>query len=238
MVTFNHGFAALVCGRAAMPLLARRSPISERAMAWAFFLGGVMPDADYVSKLLGRAAYFSGEWYGHRGASHSLLGTLLMAALGALVFLRPLTGLRLRGSAPAYLWLAGCAWAGGLLHIVGDMFTPARSLPVLWPFAEKFGSLSHIGWFSPYLFWLFVTTLLIAGGLGALAKWRPETARWHGIATWLLFTAAAGRWVQFMLVSRYDSYSQWVEYQRTLLPEPMINGVTRGVSYLWFWLTG
>ncbi len=239
MVTFNHGFSAYVCGRVAMPLLRRHAPVTERALGWAFFLGGMMPDADYASKALGgRAAFFSGEWFAHRGASHSMLGTLVMALVAAALFFRPLTGLRLRAAPGAYLWLAGCFWSGALVHIVGDLFTPLRSLPVFWPLAARYGSFSHIGWFSPYLLWLFLATLLIARGVTALAKWRPAFAPWREAAAWLLFTVAAGRWLHFLFVSRYDSFAQWSEYQRSQLPDAMVNTVTSGVSFLWYWLTG
>ncbi len=238
MVTFNHGFSAYVCGRVAMPLLRRRAPVTERALGWAFFLGGMMPDADYASKVLGRAAYFSGDWFAHRSASHSILGTLVMALVAAALFFLPLTGLRRRVPASAYLWLAGCFWAGGLVHIVGDLFTPRLPIPVFWPLDDRYGGFSHIGWFSPYLLWLFLATLLIARGITVLAKWRPAFAPWQEGTTWLLFAVAAGRWLQFLFVSRYDSFAQWSEYQRSLLPDTLVNAVTSGVSFLWYWLTG
>jgi membrane-bound metal-dependent hydrolase YbcI (DUF457 family) len=238
MITPNHGFSGLVCAHVAMPLLRRYAPVPERATGWAFFLGAVMPDLDIASKALGRAAYFSGDWYAHRGASHSLLGTLILAAIAAAVFLRPLAGPARRRGAGAYLWLTGCFWAGAVIHIFGDLFTPGMAMPVFWPLAERFGGLSHIGWFSPYLLWLFLSTLLIGWLLSALGNWNTEVGRWRGIAQWLLFATAGVRWVQFLTVSRYDSYSQWAEYQRSLLPEAMIRPVTQGVSELWFWLTG
>lgn len=237
MMTLNHGFSGYVCGRVAMPVLRRWSPLSGRAMGWAFFLGAMMPDVDVLTRLVaGRGDYFGRAWYSHRQFSHSLLGTLVEALVAAAVLFGPLVW-RHERRWRAYAWAAGCLWAGGMLHLVGDVFTPARPLPVFWPLPYSIGAWSHIGWFSPYLLVLFLTVLgadLGVRGLmraQAVPEGRPRA--WAGAVVWLLYAAAAYRWLHYLAVSRYESFAQWAEYQRSLLPDPWVAVTTESVAVLW-----
>jgi membrane-bound metal-dependent hydrolase YbcI (DUF457 family) len=236
MITLNHGFSGYVVGQVVLPLLRRRAPVPAATLSAAFFLGAMAPDLDIVTRWVGgRAAYFSDTWYGHRGVSHSVLGTLLLGLAVAAV-LSAWRAAR-QGGRLGYAWLAGCAWAGGLLHIVGDLFTPRRPMPVLWPLSERFGALSHIGWFSPYLLWLFVVTIALAWA----ARWllpRLTGPRWASAAVWALYALASYRWMQYMLVSRYESAEQWDAYQEALLPRVMIVPLSAAVRSAWVWLTG
>jgi membrane-bound metal-dependent hydrolase YbcI (DUF457 family) len=236
MITLNHGFSGYIVGQVVLPFVRRRAPVPKATLSAAFFLGAMAPDLDVFTRgLAGRAAYFSDAWYGHRGASHSVLGTLLLA-LAVAALLSAWQPAR-RGGRLGFAWLAGCAWAGGLLHILGDLFTPRRPMPVLWPLAERFGALSHIGWFSPYLLWLFVVTI----ALGWAARWllpRLTGPRWASAAVWALYALASYRWVQYMLVSRYESAEQWQAYQEALLPQVMIVPLSAAVRSAWVWLSG
>jgi membrane-bound metal-dependent hydrolase YbcI (DUF457 family) len=249
MITINHGLSGYVVGQVVMPLLRSRAPVSPAALSAAFFVGAMAPDVDIVTRVaVGRAAYFSTAWYGHRAASHSILGTLLLGLVVAAVISgwQAARGVKkVPGWTPGrrkrltrYAWLTACAWAGGLLHVLGDLFTPGRPMPVLWPLLpERFGAFSHIGWFSPYLFWLFVTTI----ALGWIARWllsgvagpRP----WAGGAVWALYALGSYRWVQYMFVSRYESAEQWQAYQDALLPHVMVAPLSAGVRAAWLWLT-
>jgi membrane-bound metal-dependent hydrolase YbcI (DUF457 family) len=250
MITLNHGFSGYVVGQVVMPILRSRAPVGPGALSAAFFLGAMAPDLDILTRVVaGRAAYFSTAWYGHRGASHSLLGTLLLslvvaAAISGWQAARrgrtvpgPTPAAGRRGRLAGYAWLAGCAWAGGLLHVVGDLFTPARPMPVLWPLPERVGALGHIGWFSPYLLWLFLATIALGWAgrwlLSRVAGPRP----WTGVAVWALYALASYRWVQYMIVSRYESPEQWQAYQEALLPEIMVAPLTAAVRAAWLWLT-
>ena len=238
MMTLNHGFSGYVCGRVAMPFLRRRSPLPEGTMAFAFFLGAMLPDIDIMAKLLGRVRYFSGVWYGHRHASHSFLGTLILSAVFAgLLFWFAYR--QRRGGSPGgvYLWLVGCLWGGAILHIFGDLFTPGWPLPLFWPIAARFGAFQHIGWFSPYLLWMFLGTIALAWLLAAVARRELLPRPWFGAAGWLVYLVAAGHWVQFLLTSRYHSPLAWAAMQRELLPDFLVTPVTNGVSFLWFWMT-
>jgi membrane-bound metal-dependent hydrolase YbcI (DUF457 family) len=236
MITLNHGFSGYIVGQVVLPFVRRRAPVPPATLSAACFLGAMAPDLDVVTRgLAGRAAYFSDAWYGHRGVSHSVLGTLLLALVVAAV-LSARRAAR-QGGRPGYAWLAGCAWAGGLLHILGDLVTPRRPMPVLWPLPGRLGALSHIGWFSPYLLWLFAVTI----ALGWAARWllpRMTGPRWASVAVWALYALASYRWGQYMLVSRYESAEQWDTYQEALLPRVMIVPLSAAVRSAWVWLTG
>jgi len=260
MMVLNHGLSGYVCARVALPLLRRHAPLSPAGLTGAIALGAMMPDMDILSRLGGRALYFSDAWFAHRQASHSLLGTLILALILGFVFvLLRASGAERRGRPGApnrslaesrrrWLWLAGALWVGGLLHLLGDLFTPGMPLPLLWPLADRFGSWSHIGWFSPYLLWLFLATLGLEQVLKALARTRgldAAAASGHpggtafsratvlAGASWGLYLLAAFRWVEYMVVSRYDSAGQWTAYQATMLPDWMVTLPTESVRTLW-----
>lgn len=239
MITLNHAFSGYVCARVAMPLVKRYAALRPSALGWAATLGAAMPDVDILTRLLfGRAYYFSDAWYGHRAASHSVLGTLLLALLAAALFYRLLGRGSPRPGAPAYMWLVGGFWFGGLLHLLGDLFTPGWGLPLLWPGEMRIGGFRHIGWFTPYLLWLFITTLLLGWGLGMLARWREHLKRQAGLWAWGVYALATWRWLHFIIASRYESREQWMDVQYDLLPEAMIVPITRGIGTVWHWLAG
>jgi membrane-bound metal-dependent hydrolase YbcI (DUF457 family) len=245
MMVLSHGLSGYVCGRVAMPVLRRVSPLSPRTISWALALGAMMPDGDIVSRaLLGQHAYFSGAWYGHRQLSHSVVGTFLLAGLLAALGFAPWLkrGVGLRGPLwSGLLWAWGCLWCGGLLHLVGDLPTPGMSLPLLWPLPVRFGSWSHIGWFTPYLWWMFLTAVLAAAGLRWLGA-RLVAAGWFrsGITVagmaWAVYVAAAARWIQYLMTSRYESAAQYAALQRELLPEPLVSISALWVRALWRWM--
>jgi membrane-bound metal-dependent hydrolase YbcI (DUF457 family) len=222
-----------------MPVLRRASPLPPKAMSWAVVLGAMAPDLDIVSRVVtGRGSFFSGAWYAHRGASHSILGTFVLGLIVAALLYRPQVPQDTPRPWVAYAWLAGCAWAGGLLHIMGDLFTPGWQLPVLWPMAERFGAWKHIGWFTPYLLWLFLGAIAL-GTLASRGLGRFEsTRRWAPVLTWAVYALATYRWVSFMAESRYTTWDAWIAYQKTLLPGPMITPFTAGLNLLWHWYTG
>ena len=111
-------------------------------------------------------------------------------------------------------------------------------MPVLWPLSVRFGAWRHIGWFSPYLLWLFVATATL-GWVGA--RWLPRLAglrAWTPTLLWSLYALAAFRWVGFLVRSRYESNMQWDAYQQALLPDSLITPVSQSVHTLWHWFTG
>lgn len=246
MMAFNHGLSGYICAKVAMPVLRRHAALQERALVWAFFLGAMLPDLDIVARLWGREVYFSGAWYAHRHASHSLLGGGVLA-LAAAGLLYPWLGrYRTVGGEGAaargvLLWLFAALWAGTGLHVFGDLFTPGWQLPVFWPHPAQFGGWRHIGWFTPYLLWLFVITVALGRLAEGVLRRRPAASwashrGWYG-ALWGFYALAALRWVEFLVTSRYESGPQWHALQRNLLPEAMISPVTDGVRVVWQLLT-
>jgi hypothetical protein len=55
---------------------------------------------------------------------------------------------------------------------------------------------------------------------------------------WTLYALASYRWVQYLLVSRYESSEQWQAYQAALLPAVMITPLSAAVRAAWLWLSG
>jgi membrane-bound metal-dependent hydrolase YbcI (DUF457 family) len=236
MMTLNHGFSGYVCARAAMPVVRRFSPLPEGAIAFAVFIGAMLPDADAISNVIAQGAYFSDGWYGHRHASHSILGTLLLALLAALPLAR---GVGRKQGLPwrrAYAALVPCFWCGGLLHIAGDLFTPRLAMPLFWPLPGAFGALSHIGWFSPFLFWLFVAVLLVDGSVRLAGDRLGLSTEDRPAVIWLLNSFAAATWLGYLFGSRYDSADQWSAYQHSLLPDFLITPFAAGVHAAWHWM--
>ena len=236
MMTLNHGLSGYVCGRVAAPLIHRRSGLPEGLLAFGFLLGAALPDVDALANVLGAQTYFSGAWYGQRHASHSIVGTWVLALIAAAPL--ALWAVR-RREIPwrrAYPWLVLCAWLGGLLHIVGDLFTPRWPLPIFWPLPGEYGAFSHIGWFSPFLLWFFLGVLALEGLIRIAVRWPLRAARWQGFAVWGLYAFAAWRWIDYLVDSRYVSPTQWEAYQHTLLPEAMIGPASATVHALWHWM--
>lgn len=246
MMTLNHGLSGYVCARVAIPLVRRFTPLPERSLAWAFFFGAMLPDSDAVMILFGSDYYFSADWFGHRRASHSVLGTLLLALFAALPMARWHAR---RGTAVfrvAYASLVPAFWAGGLLHLVGDVVTPRRPLPLFWPVDFEYGALSHIGWFSPYLLWLFLAAIAIDvavrfsarwGGQGSPPRRQGGLAGWRAGAVWGVYAFTAWRWIDYLVESRYESNEQWWAYQHSLLPASLVDPLAFVVSAAWYWMT-
>jgi len=241
MMVLTHGLSGYVAGRVAMPALGRLSPLPPRTMSWAFFIGAVMPDGDVLTRiLLGQTAYFSGAWYAHRQASHSILGTLVLAGIVTLAGFAP----RLRlgwEDRRALAWLWGCLWCGGLLHLIGDLPTPGRSLPVFWPLPGRYGSWSHIGWFTPYLWWMFASAVLLgfvlrrSGGL-LVARGAIRSGIVVSGSAWGVYTLTLYRWLHYLVISRYESATQFAAAQRALLPDPLVSVSSEWVRFLWRWM--
>jgi membrane-bound metal-dependent hydrolase YbcI (DUF457 family) len=238
MMTLNHGLSGYLVGQVAMPLVRQRSPVPVGALGAAMFLGAMAPDIDVLSRLVGRDVYFSDGWMGHRAASHSIVGTLV---LGLVVGWIVRAFLAWRGGAATarhgFAWLAACGWAGGLLHIFGDLFTPGMAMPVFWPLAERHGGWRHIGWFSPFLLWWFVGTIALGTAMRAVASRAAGARGAMEAARWGVYAMGSYGWLHYLVVSRYESGEQWQAYQRTLLPDVLIAPLSAAVSAGWRWIS-
>ena len=235
MMTFNHGFSGYVCAKVAEPLARRYAPVSARLLVFAVFLGAMFPDLDIITRIFGKNHYFGNTWYAHRHFTHSIFGTLVLAlvAAGVVLLLLRRSGKLSPRVWQTMAWCTGAFWFGGLLHIFGDLFTPGWQMPVFWPHPARFGGFRQIGWFTPYLLWLFLATLLLSWVLPLLFARHARLAPWSRHAVWLVNLLAVYRWVQFIAISRYESWDQWLALQRDLLPEPMVTPVTATVRAVW-----
>ena len=52
-----------------------------------------------------------------------------------------------------------------------------------------------------------------------------------------LYALASYRWVQYLVVSRYESAQQWQAYQEALLPQIMVGPLSAAVRAAWAWLS-
>lgn len=241
MMVLNHGFTGYVAGRVVYPALDRFNPLSSRQWGWCFFLGGMAPDLDMIARLFGRMAYFSTDWYGHRQASHSILGTLLLGMLVAGLlsgFSRLKRGNKAHPGLQTWLWMTGCVWAGGMLHALCDMFTPGRPMAFFWPLGDLVGGWRHIGWFTPYILVLFLAIFAMESVIRLAGRWNGWISARSSVLGWGLYLVAGARLVQFIAVSRYEDARQYNLYQSALLPEPLLLALNQGVRTVWVWLAG
>lgn len=197
MDIFTHVVAGALAG-GCVALMIRGAPARVgAALSWGA-LGGFLPDIDAASRVpgfdatLGRAfglapgevVYAGGEWYSHHHFTHSLVAALAAALLVAgllglerLVFGPTSDGRRVVriGMAPAALL------AGYLLHLAGDLVTPASvwgGIQLLWPLEPMVGGWGWCWWFNNYdIFLVQVLGLGLLGLVSLLPRTRPVLAR-------------------------------------------------------------
>jgi membrane-bound metal-dependent hydrolase YbcI (DUF457 family) len=184
----------------------------------ALVVGAELPDLDFLFTLGGPVLSF----VHHRGMTHSLLGGMGLALLGALVlwgFCR----------AHEYWRLALWTWLGVLLHIGMDYLTPYGT-QVFWPFAARYYTADAV-FILDYLYTgLMVAPLLLIRmvrqqrqrqyaigslvGLGVgsalwySAPWLPTHPWWLvACATSLLVAVFVARLVRRQPASRYGLVS-------------------------------
>ena len=84
----------------------------------------------------------------------------------------------------------------------------------------------------------FVKLGIIPGDGGAWLLPRVTGGRrWGPVAVWALYALASYRWVQYLVVSRYESAQQWQAYQEALLPQIMVGPLSAAVRAAWAWLS-
>ncbi|KAF1708853.1 hypothetical protein CSC70_12180 [Pseudoxanthomonas kalamensis DSM 18571] len=113
----------------AMSLAAGRrdgKPVIPRRLLLAGIAAAMLPDADVLAFAL-KIPY--ADAFGHRGASHSLLFALILAALGA-VCARPLRSTPLQ----AGLWLGLCTLSHPLLDA---MTSGGLGVALYWPWSNE-----------------------------------------------------------------------------------------------------
>jgi len=131
----------------------------SRAIGAAAILGALSPDIDSVIAFSGWDRYVRAHQFG----THSILGTMTMAAVTAVVVERSANALarrpdepRAKASAERFPTIFGAALAGALSHIALDLISGAR-IAILWPLLSRRVSLPLVAMADP---WLVVISIL------------------------------------------------------------------------------
>ncbi|MGH9804489.1 MAG: metal-dependent hydrolase [Candidatus Acidiferrales bacterium] len=143
MDPLTHTLTALTLSRAATPRLAAPSTL-------ALLVAANVSDVDYLYAVGGAAAFYEH----HHGWTHSIAGTVLLAAATALA-VRWLARKKKPEAALSLRPLLAAAGLGAASHLLLDWTTPAGAR-LLWPFRS---AQFRLDWFSADL-WLLVVLLL------------------------------------------------------------------------------
>ncbi|MDP3937743.1 MAG: metal-dependent hydrolase, partial [Deltaproteobacteria bacterium] len=131
-------------------------------VAWVA-LGALAPDVDALSLLFSHATYFGSAWYSHRVFFHSLAGCAVLAAVLGVALpalfasLRTTSPIRPPARPVPSVARVLALFAGGLVHLAGDLPTPPgpwSGIPLLFPLPGRFGGWSHLGWVNAVLIYL------------------------------------------------------------------------------------
>ena len=197
MDIFTHVVAGGLAGGCVALMIRGATARVAAACSWGA-LGGFLPDIDAATRVPGFDAsigrwlqlqpgeliYAGGEWYSHHHFTHSLV-----AALGAALVVAGLLGLERAVLGAGYdrartvrvLVAPSALLAGYLLHLVGDLVTPASvwgGVQLLWPLDTMVGGWGWAWWFNNYD--LFLVQLAGLAGLGLVSlvpRTRPVLAR-------------------------------------------------------------
>ena len=200
-----------------------------RWIAWTT-IGALAPDLDSISLLFSHRIYFGSAWYSHRQFLHSILGcaflAMLIPSLAATLF-----GRRMDGAARAgFLRVASRAlFAGGMVHLAGDLPTPPGpwgGLPVFFPLGIRLGGWSRIGWVNAALAILLGTAVLAAAALLLAHALAPDRARpWLRAGAAAVSALALAATVWFGAVSHYENFTQWRAWQARFVPAIWIDAI-------------
>ena len=247
MDLYNHAASGAVVGLALASVSWRGRRASRRLAVAGCAIGAVLPDLDAISFGLGawgRAVYHGEHWYSHHQASHSLLGCAALAILGALAW--RLWRAR-RGEAPDGRPLVLFLFAGALVHLLGDLPTPAGpwgGLPLLYPLEARFGGWGIVWWWRHwYVFAVLASALLAAAAIGAGERRSAPLRRLGRPLQSAVALVALALVLRYFALVRFDGGGTWhekdrraVELQAEWLPGPVHAGFARVSALLpgWF----
>jgi len=178
MIPIDHGFSAGLLGLALQPLF--RKYLSKPKTAILMILAGMLPDIDYITRLMGRKYYYNAVnnlFLSHRGFTHTLGGIFSFAVLILLFYAVFVSfppyreGKRVLIKFPLIFSLAFLA---GALHLFEDLLGPSgpwKGLVLFYPFSDtRFPGLSLYGWYDFYTLYLFMGAFAVVA-LVALIFW-------------------------------------------------------------------
>jgi inner membrane protein len=180
MDIFIHSTSGMLMGATVMsinPWRLTNTPLQIGKAIVCGGLAGAFPDLDAVSQWSGFdqtfGAWFglaSGDevysgkwWYSHHAFTHSLLASLLYAAI---ILLMVKASRRDKENVSAHGWHAALvALVGYNAHLVGDLPTPKGAwdgIAYWWPSIQYVGGTGHTFWWNNYdLFIIIVCTLFL-----------------------------------------------------------------------------
>ena len=165
----THGLSSYALSRACFP----RAP---RLAVAAIVLVGTLADLDYLSSLFGPTAFLAA----HRTFTHSLAGTLLIAALVAGIYV--LLGRRFEAKLVSASTILVATLLAAALHVALDL-CQSEGVALFWPFHDRRYAADWIAGIDPWiLVILLAATLfpalfrLITEEIGARSK-KPRGRR-------------------------------------------------------------
>jgi membrane-bound metal-dependent hydrolase YbcI (DUF457 family) len=197
-----------------------------RWIAWTT-IGAMAPDLDALSLLFSHRIYFGSAWYSHRQFLHSIFGCAFLAML--LPALVTALGNPGRDERARILGVGSRAvFAGGLIHLLGDLPTPPGpwgGLPLFFPLPIRVGGWGHLGWVNAVIFYFLAAAALAVAGLTVARRAVSGAARgWlRGAAAAVAAVALVGT-VWFAAISRYEGFNQWRAWQSRFIPAIWVDG--------------
>jgi inner membrane protein len=186
MDPITHGLIGLGIASFSGGDLSLQNPVYMSAL-----IGALAPDFDIVLQAKGDLFYLRH----HRGVSHSIPGTALLAGLVTL----PLTIVFPEASLwTLFIW----TWLGALSHSVIDVFN-SYGAELFWPVYRKKVSINLLNIFDPYLFLLLTVMLFAQKAIPAVHGW--------GIGLGMLYLVlrfGLNRRVRRLLARKYGSQAK------------------------------
>ena len=234
MIPIDHGLSAGLLGLSLQPLF--RKYLSKPKTAVLMIIAGMLPDIDYVTRLMGRKYYYNvvnNLFLSHRGFTHSLGGIFFFAAVilsfyALFVSFPPYReGKRVIMKFPLIFSLALLA---GALHLFEDFLGPSgpwKGMVLFYPFSNiRYPGLSLYGWYDFYTIYLFMGAFAVISIL-ALVFWIARVKKLWGdlviafLVTWTFFIAGhhiltSPGYPEMLGFRKAEAF--WKAYQLSILP--------------------
>jgi membrane-bound metal-dependent hydrolase YbcI (DUF457 family) len=176
MTPIDHGFSSGLLGFALQPLF--RKYLSKPKTAVLMIIAGMLPDIDYVTRLMGKKYYYNAVnnlFLSHRGFTHSLGGIFFFSIVILLFYalfvsLPPYReGKKVLLKFPLIFFLS---FLGGALHLFEDYLGPSgpwKGLVLFYPFSNiKYPCLNFYGWYNFFTIYLFLSAFVIVSLVGII----------------------------------------------------------------------